>query len=143
MRTACFLLLAASILAACADRASTAALAPFVGTYSLRTLGGQPLPITCLPINCPAYSQVAPLGLRIDVLGSELSVVDGGTWSERLMLSVVTVTGTFVQPQTIHGTYERTGAGVHLAATSTSEYMDCVIIGDALTCGDSRARYTR
>jgi hypothetical protein len=143
MRTTFFLILAAGIIAACSADASTAATAPFVGTWNLRTLGGRPLPMTCLPINCPAYSQVATLGIRIDILGSALSLTEGGIWSEQLTLSVVTVTGTFNQPQTIHGAYVRTGASVHLTATSNPEYMDCEIIADALTCGDGKARYTR
>ena len=143
MRTTFLLICAAGFIAACGADASTAATAPFVGNWSLRTLGGQPLPMTCLPINCPASSQVAGLGLRTDILSSALSITKDGIWSETFMLSVVTATGTFNQPHTIHGTYAGVGGILHLTATNSPEYMDCEFVSEALVCGDGKARYTR
>jgi hypothetical protein len=143
MRFAFFPILAvAACLTACRD-APTGLTPSVAGNWNLRTVGGQPLPMTCVPINCPASSQLAGLGLRIDITGSSLSIAGGGAWSETLTMSVVTVTGTINQSKTIHGTYVRTGTFIHFTATADPEYMDCEITADALTCNDSQARYTR
>ena len=143
MRKSGFLVLFIAAFTACGGDSPTETVSPFVGNWTLRTLGATPVPITCLPINCPAYEQIGSLGIRVDVLGSALSIVDGANWSETLDLSVVTVTGTVRQSRTIYGSYIRNGALVHLRANADPAYLDCSATVETLTCDDGRARYTR
>ncbi len=130
-------------LVACNSDSSTGVGAEVVGNWQLQALGGSQLPITCVPTNCPAHSQVGSFGLRVDVLGSAISASAGGSWTETLELRIVTVTGTVQQARTIRGTYVRAGDTVLFDSAGGQAYMTCAIGTLGLVCDDGRARYAR
>ena len=143
MRSPLALCAAALCIAACGGDEPSAPASPLLGVWRLQLLGGAQLPMTCLAINCPASAQLGPLGLRIDVLGSSLSLAADGVWSETLDIEVVTPTGLVRQARTIRGTYTVSGTRVLLNATDNRAYLTCEVISGALACDDGRARYAR
>lgn len=109
--------------------------ASVAGSWALRSINGTALPYTLQNGNT-----------RADVLGSTLTVTDGGTWAEVVSVRV-TVNGGAPTNQTgaASGTYARAGTGLSLTETDggqNASYLTCALVDShTLTCASGAISY--
>lgn len=103
-------------MVACSD--STAPESDFFGTYHLQTVNGQALPYV-----------VAQSGQNsVAVTGDQLTVADGGSWSETINYRIVENGATRTETTSDGGTWVRTGTTLSLyqSGQTTTSYSGSI-----------------